>query len=114
MFQQNQRNASNNNCPSVLWLAGLNKIAMTYKTEIFDLGYERGQYGPTFNKLDEAVKWCKDVCSMKKNESGLKTYMVYKSTSDPNEPIICSCVWNSVDNRLDDNTEKLNNQFNLK
>ena len=86
---------------------------MRYKTEVFDIGYERGYVGPSFDSFDEAKKWCDDECkshSMYINVANI--YSVRKEGDDWMAPDIYTCAWSMQKGEVVDITEEWAKRWN--
>ena len=84
---------------------------MKYKTEKFDLGYERGKVGPCFDTLEEAKQWCHEECERESVYINVcNIYSVRDASKDWHAPDVYSCIWSDKTAQVVDITEEWNNR----
>ena len=80
-----------------------------FKTEKYDLAWERGQVGPCFETFEEAKQWCHEECERESKYINIcNIYSVRYAGKDWHEPDVYTCIWSNKASRVVDITEEWN------
>lgn len=84
---------------------------MGYKTEKFDIGFERGKVGPTFDTFEDAQQWCHEECETEGIYINIcNIYSVRDADKDWHAPDLYTCIWNRVDSCIEEITKQWNKE----